>query len=78
MLTSCVNRRNVGGNGHNNGGSHFLCVDGFDGLILTFGDAPVSRFDEHDTIAELMGTIKSSSITGVSSNKSIDGVDDAF
>lgn len=68
-----VKRKNVGGNGLNNGGSHLFEFDRtvdddvataaapvIDGH-LTFGDAAVIIDD--DTIVELIGTIKSSSAT---------------
>lgn len=72
-----VKRKKVGGNG-NSIGSHLFEPDravdddvattaaadapAIDGH-LTFGDAPVTRFTDDDTIVELIGTIKSSSAT---------------
>lgn len=62
LLTSFgVNLKNVDGNGHNNGGSHLCGLDDDVADDLTFGEAPVTRLPDADTIVELSGTIRSSS-----------------
>lgn len=73
--TSFVSLRNVDGNGHKSGGSHFLCVDKCAGLaFLTFGDAPIDR-----PAAELTGKIESFLIADISIIESIGGEEfDAF
>lgn len=60
--TSFVSLRNVDGNGHKSGGSHFLCVGKF------FGDAPIDH-----PAAELTGKIESFLIADISNIESIGG-----
>lgn len=60
MLTSLDdNRKNVGGNGNNIGGSHFLEPDAMVELLLSFGEAPPLASDRPKFVAELVGASKS-------------------
>lgn len=73
--TSFVSLRNVAGNGHKSGGSHFVCVDKWAGpAFLIFGDAPIDR-----PAAEFTDKIESFVITDLSNIESIGGEEfDAF
>lgn len=60
MLTSFDdNRRKVGGNGNNIGGSHFFDPDAIVEILLIFGEAPPLASVRFKFIAELVGASKS-------------------